>query len=331
MKKIYICCTYYHLLISICKVFITKEKADLLICTSWNDCKLLNDEKIISKLKDKNIFENILIYDYGIEKLEKIKHSKFKNFRKFLFVKEMKKNFPIDFSSYSEISLFSEMTPIGRYLNENKMYYSLLEDGTDCFKYNKTYIKRSKSLMHFIKSSILGYKDLGESKYIKYIEVNDKNGIFIDNKNVIEFKKNNMFSLLSRDEKNDICEIFLNDIDFKYMNNSVLIITQPLYEDGLVEKLEDQVEIYKEIIQKYSDGCCVIIKKHPRDNIEYKKYFDNCIIDDGCYPIEIINLFDINIEKAVTISSTSINLLSNIKEKIYLGWEWLDEYKKRKQ
>ena len=60
-------------------------------------------------------------------------------------------------------------------------------------------------------------------------------------------------------------------------------------------------------------------------------YFDNCIIDDGYYPIEIINLFDINIEKAVTISSTSINLLSNIKEKIYLGWEWLDEYKKRKQ
>ena len=71
----------------------------------------------------------------------------------------------------------------------------------------------------------------------------------------------------------------------------------------------------------------IIIKTHPREILNYEKLENTYIIREK-FPLELINYcMNIKINKAVTISSTSIDTIYNCKEKIILGWEILEEYK----
>ena len=92
----------------------------------------------------------------------------------------------------------------------------------------------------------------------------------------------------------------------------------------------DKITLYKTIIENYTDKEKIIIKTHPRELTNYKEYFKEYIIIDFPFPIEILNYFDIELKKIITLSSTSINIITNAKEKICLGWKWLEEFKKEK-
>jgi hypothetical protein len=81
----------------------------------------------------------------------------------------------------------------------------------------------------------------------------------------------------------------------------------------------DKVNIYKEILKKY-DPTCMVIKPHPRDTVDYKKYFPDIYVFDKPIPMQLLLLIGgLNFKKAITICSSSINLFPDSVEKEWIG------------
>lgn len=95
---------------------------------------------------------------------------------------------------------------------------------------------------------------------------------------------------------------------------NIIILTQPLCEDFDITENE-QVELYRKIIQKYPEDK-ILIKAHPRDKVNYNYYFPNCYTIKGNYPVEFLDFFDIKIEKAVTLFSSGVFCVGNSDTKI---------------
>ncbi len=328
-KKLYICHTYYHLLISVIKAL--KDQMNdsyLLLATSWDSADLTNDDECIKNLENNHVFKEIYIEDFQKEKKQKILNSHFKWFQKNQYLKNMTKSYPI-FEEFDELYLFNDLKPVARLINKKKIKYNLLEDGTDCFKNNKNIIKSKWSLKKIVKY-MLGMRDLGESKNIKSIEVNDKTGVFLNHSNIVEIPKKELFKTLTNEEKNVILNIFLHNVNlFQYCGYS-LLITQPLFESSILSSETEQLKIYETILNDYLDDDKILIKVHPRDHVDYTKFKDRCNILKDKFPLEICTFFqNLKFEKIVTISSTSINILDNCQEKIFLGWDWLEQEKER--
>ncbi len=105
----------------------------------------------------------------------------------------------------------------------------------------------------------------------------------------------------------EISEIILN----KSLKN-MLIITQPFYEDGYAP-LKENLRVYSDYLDLIkNDYHEIFLKIHPREN--KKKYSD--IISKhklkvlGSFPLEILDLFDITFDEAVSVNSTASYLKS---------------------
>lgn len=329
MNSIYICDSYYHLLITIIKNIKNKGKNDLIIASESYNNTLINDKTLIKKLTNKKVFKNIYFFDYSKEQIKNNNKNKVIRFiSNYILLQKINRKYKFDFSNYEKIYLYLDTGLVGNILNKRNIKYYLIEDGLDCYKKNYTYLNKSK-VKRIIKKLVYGYEGFVSSKNIISIEVNSIDGITIKSNKFIEVSREEMFNKLSDEEKKEICEIFLNDLSVLNLSNYSMIITQPLHKDGLVETEEKQVELYKDIIKKYLRNDKIIIKVHPRDKINYKKYFKECLIIDKPFPIELFNFYpDIRFDKVISISSTSVDFLKNAKSKITLGWEWLNENKK---
>lgn len=105
------------------------------------------------------------------------------------------------------------------------------------------------------------------------------------------------------EEKEYILNVFSVDKNIvnKISDKSIILVTQPLSEDNVITEKE-KIEIYSKILKKYSNSS-IIIKPHPRELTDYSKYFSNCYIMKEKYPIEILALLGIKIDKIVTLFS----------------------------
>ena len=339
MKNIYVCNTYFQLLITIIKVMKSDEKNSVVIADTIDNAK-----DLIKKIKSANIFSNIYFYE-ELKVLNEFKERNIerKPFRKKEMIDLFKEYSTINFASYDNIYIYNDWTTIGAYLIDSKLRFHLIEDGLDAFYYIKGNFKDrvtflNPNLLYRIKYIIkkilnIGYDFFGQSKYVIDIEVNDISKIFIKNKNVKEIRKKDLYNSLNKSEKRKIYYLFMsNNINLSSKNKSLLLLTQPLYIDNMVDTEEDQIKIYSEIIDQHIKKYNIFIKPHPRDNLDYKKINNNVNIIDKNIPIEVLKFNDeIHFEKALTITSSSINSLDFVKEKIEYGFDYLDQYKRRKK
>lgn len=107
------------------------------------------------------------------------------------------------------------------------------------------------------------------------------------------------------EEKKLILDVFNfnEEILKKATKDTIMLITQPVSEDGIISE-EEKIEIYSKILDRYKNQS-VIIKPHPREKTDYRKNFPNCYIMKEKYPIEILELVGIKLKKAVTLFSTA--------------------------
>lgn len=96
---------------------------------------------------------------------------------------------------------------------------------------------------------------------------------------------------------------FNEEILKKVTEDTIMLITQPVSEDGIISE-EEKIEIYSKIIDRYKNQS-IVIKPHPREKTDYSKYFLNCYVMKERYPIEILELVGIKIKKVVTLFSTA--------------------------
>lgn len=96
-----------------------------------------------------------------------------------------------------------------------------------------------------------------------------------------------------------------------------VLLTQPYFDDGLVTE-QELVDVYKPYIEKYSNGG-IIIKPHPRDTVNYEKYFPNVIYVKTKAPMELFSILGIHFKNAITICSMAVTSLPKPVNIIWIG------------
>ena len=323
MKNIYICHTVYHLLISIIKGIVNGEKNDILIYKT-----LPNSMYFIHRMEELKIFNKIILFDCDDSEFSDmciIANNPIRKYKDGL--KRLRKKYDFTCLDDRNIYIFNDNSIVGAYLQMTKKKYRIIEDGLDCYKQiHKVHRFYFGRYVRIKKLFGLGLYSFGSSKYVQSIEINDKMGIDLPVKNkFIEVPRKELFERLTEEQKELILKIFLpkDDIIKEIKGNSTLVITQPLFFDKLVDSEEKQIRIYEDIVQNYSIGK-VIIKPHPRDTLNYEKYFKGCVVIKEKYiPLEILNFISgLKIKRTVTAFSTAIQAIDYCDEKICLGMEW---------
>lgn len=341
MRKLYICHTLYNLYITLVKQMRNSEEFDLIIAS-----QMPNHQEIYPRLKQIDLIKNLYIFDSTSYKNIQYKGRIDRLFRqKKVECDYIVDKLTIDLHKYDgNIYVYNDYEIIGFYLVFQKIKYHLIEDGLNFFQYCHKYYNISKwkysprHPAHVICEFLnIGHRILGSSNCAIDIEVNDDNEIIVDKKKAIVVPRKDMFSKLSDENKIELYNLFCqgevgnSDVDNSY-KKTMLLCTQPLYMDKLVGSISIQEKVFRDIIDEYAGrkNYHITIKPHPRDEIDYnslgEKY--NCWVIDRYIPSEILNFNpNLSFDLALSITTTAIESLACVKEKKYLGFEYINNYR----
>ena len=333
-KKLYVCVTYYQILITMVKSLLSGERYDLYVYNNIADYQILKE-----KLLSTGCFENI----YDIDAVRILPAAQCRNkAERLLFFRQkirraVRKYSPLDFSAYDEIYLYADHSTIGKYIVDRKIRYHLIEDALDFYKYFNKYYEIdprdfTPGTFRFFLRKHFTSLSWGMSEYAVDIEVNDADGILIPKDKVVEVPRRELFDALSGEQKLLIYNTFAagKHIDGQ-AGKSALLCTQPLFADKFVGTMDEQLAVFEGAVRQFAgDGYHVVLKPHPRDEADYtgivQKY--GCGYIDRTLPSEVLNFDpDVFYNAAVSITSTSINFLDFAKEKIFLGREFIEKVK----
>lgn len=331
-RSIYICHTVYHLLIAIVKEIQLDRKVDLVLCDT-----IPNSNELLETMIHFEVFDQVYYFSETKYSKDDFQKSKYLGKIGFLFSSQkikriIKPNFPINDAIYSEINIFNDKTYFGMFLRVHHLYYNLLEDGKDCFKlitHNFIQPKYRNWKQILFKFAYDPFESMGASKYSRIIEVNDSEGLKFPASKLRVYRKQELFALLNESSKLAIYRLFIGEKKLPNIQqiDTVLILTQPFFDYGMVKSRDVQEAIYRDIINTYCIGRRIVIKAHPRDNFPYSDVFQNIIELDQSIPIEVLNFnSEMHFRLAITVTSTSISDLSFVDEKVYLGQNWLSRY-----
>lgn len=341
-ERIYVCHTFYHVYVSLLKEFaLPKEKqggATMVLSKMSND---FGDLK--GRLEKSGVFEEVLEYDEKrytfFPELLKYKENK-NNFllnliNRIIFTKKFAKlqeqYVPVDFSEYKDIYVYCDSDPIGYYLNYKKIKYHALEDGlnslvhVDAARYDN---RGNFGVKAFLAKHNLIFIQNGYSKYCVDMEVNRIEGILFPIDKHIEVPRKMLQERLTAKEKDIIMSIFIKNKDkilsalqnMEEGKENYLILTEPLC------SLEIRKQIFSDLAEEYGKQGKVIIKPHPRDEMDYEKEFPNHTVIEKMVPMEILNFMaDKPFDKVVSVL-TDLNGVEFAKEGIRLGPDFMDKY-----
>ena len=307
MKKLYVGYTQYQLLI-----FLLLKKCD--------DEIIFILPKYLEKIGDKLIKKNkVIILEQEKPQLRKI--LKFLGYYK--YIKKMVKTLNI-----SEDTILYGDNMINYILSDKNMLCRI-EDG--CGNYvTKAHVENStlKQLIYFYLERIIYFfffkkRMLKENEKLKKrinkyyaTEMAPKNLEYEEKVERINLKE--LWQNKSEEEQKEILDIFnvREDILEKISSKKIILFTQPLSEDGIIEEAE-KIELYKKIITKYNEEE-LVIKKHPREKTKYEIIFKKSLIIKETFPSEILSFIGFKPEKAVTIFSSAVfGVGENIKIDFY--------------
>lgn len=98
---------------------------------------------------------------------------------------------------------------------------------------------------------------------------------------------------------------------------TTMFLTQPLVQDSVLTEGE-YLSLLRRVFSHY-DLSKMVIKTHPRDMFDYWKHFPDVAVYDKKINIQLMLLSGVDIQKAVTICSSSINAFPNEVEADWFG------------
>ena len=127
-----------------------------------------------------------------------------------------------------------------------------------------------------------------------------------------ESKENRTYDLFklwqkaSEEQRNFILHVFdITKDDYESMKKrSVVLLTQQLATEGTVTE-EELVKIYSDLLKMFPADS-ILIKRHPRDRVDYRKYFPQALVYDKFAPMQIFAAAGITFRTAVTLFSSSV-------------------------
>lgn len=334
MNDLYICYTYYHLLITTVKALENNKRIDILVSNELPD-----KERIIGKLETQSFIDKLCLIDETpyLDEYNKKNRIISQLTKRSILESVFHKMTNMDVLIYENIYTYNDMNLASSFLIINNKKYHLIEDALDFFSYFDDYyhVKPTSysifGFQHFIKKILrLGTNPWGQNKYCIDIEVNDMGKIKIPKNRVIEVSRKELFDNLSKINKRLVYTLFAENTTIPSLNckKTMILFTQPLFADRFVPSMDDQLFVFESIIKKYiKDGFFVTIKPHPRDLADYSKLIQvyNCNYIEKNIPSEILN-FDENVsfDEIVSITSTSINFVERVKKRTFMGKVYID-------
>lgn len=198
----------------------------------------------------------------------------------------------------------------------------VIEDGLLNYKKPKNRKNIKKILIDIFLFRPVVYRACGYEKNIKKIYLTGLAPIPEEIKYKVEIiNLKELWNKKNKKEKEEILEIFgfSSGILKKIKNKKNILFTQSLSEDGFITEKE-KINLYKKIIENYKQED-LIIKTHPREKTDYKKYFPKVEVLNQSFPAELFDLLDIKFKKVITIYSTAVLNFSDNAEIDFYGTE----------
>ena len=342
--RIYVCHTYYHVYVTFLKELnMPKEKrgqATLVLSRMSNDF-----ETFAERAKASGLFEEVLEYDEKkpeyFEELATLKEDRgnivFNMISRIRFCKKFAKLqaafVPVNFKEYKEIYVYCDSDPIGYYLNYNKIYYHALEDGLNCLAYYDTarFDNRGAFDVKVFMSKRLNliFIQNGYGRYCKDMEVNDISKIKYPCPYYKEVPRQHYVDRLTDQDKQVILKAFVKDYDALVEaleqadatgKKKVLVLTEPLCD------LNTRERIFRDIVRMYGEDAVVVLKPHPRDELDYNTLFGEYFRIDRTVPMEMLNFIPgAHFDRLISVL-TETAAIGFATEKIKLGPDFMDAY-----
>lgn len=341
--RIYVCHTLYHVYVTMLKeMHLSKEeqqkgRADIALSTLFMDFEDLGERLAVCGL-----FENVLVLDERrdeefpeLMRYKQNRHNVLKHmFNRIIYTKKYGKIqeqfIRISFEDYADIYVFCDSDPIGYYLSYRHIYYHAVEDGLDCLKnFDAAHVDNRghfKLKAAFAACNLIFIQN-GYGKYCLDMEINDKSVLPYSFKKYKEVPRRAMEQALSREQKQTMLRVFLPDAEqieaqLADCSDCVLFLTEAFPQDASVRKL-----VADEILRDYCGNAKVVIKPHPRDDLDYTALYPQCITIRGKFPIEVLNFIEgIHFKKAISIITSSLGAIDFVEEKINIGPQIWDAY-----
>ena len=285
---LYICTTYYHVYITLLKVLSKPVDADLVVCDD-----IPTGEELARRLKRAGLFRHVwfvrqrqLPEERGRSLLDWVL---FQHRRRYRAIHPM---LPFRVETYQDIYIYHDGTPLGMYLEDAGKPYHLIEDSLNFYQRLRSTPQASLLRPHNWKFKIRkllhsGYFPLGESPYVIDIEVNENKDLQIAGKAIVELSRDSMKQKLTPVHQQLILQVFGQPEMPEMGASTALLLTEPLYSDGVCTTPEEQLNIYTAILKVLRKvGFQVVIKPHPRDFKDYTGLGAQVL--DKNFPIELL-------------------------------------------
>ena len=340
--RVYICHTYYHLYIAVVREFLYGKEhygeADLILSTMSNDF-----EQVDERIRKEGIFREIFFFDERwhaedpqVAELKKDRGNAFSNLlQRVKYTKLLgqlqEDAVPTDLASYGEVYVFCDSDPIGYYLNHKKIPYYALEDGLNSGKLDNQAKNSNRGmwgLKRLMAKAGLIFIECGYSRYCKGYIVNDISMNIDPPSNILEWRCDDKYDQLTAEDHKTLVRIFLKNADTLVDALTrkagdppfAMLLTEPLCD------LETRERLFGDLVKRYGVQYKVIIKPHPRDELDYAKAFPESIVIRDRFPMEVFNdIKDFSVEKIVSVITQGDNIRF-AKESDYLGLDFLDLY-----
>ena len=238
---------------------------------------------------------------------------------------------------YGAIHVFWDLGYAGTYFNIRRIHYTLHEDSLNSYQHIRgnrphyAYIFQKPGWKFFWKKHLhMGVIPFGYSDCCDAVEVNERKGIEISQDKVREAPWAKLEGQLGQSQKKKIYDFFLGGLALEGLGaeQAALLLTEPFAITGRLPSREAQIQLYQDVAREYAGEGEVLIKPHPRDDLDYGRYIKNAKVMEKNIPMEVLNFHEgFRVRKAVTVTSSAIQGIGCADEKIYLGAEFLEKYR----
>ena len=218
--------------------------------------------------------------------------------------------------------------------------YELLADAPNYFSVHanagssfvKNCSKKANSLWGKIETLIYGspvVRTFGTNPQCTKVHLTEINhSPLLEGKNVSVNSFKTLWDSSSDEKKNFILKLFevkREDV-LLFEEFPIIFFSQPLVYDKIFNENE-YISLLTKIFSQY-DLSKILVKIHPRDTFDYKKYFPEVTVFSKPVNMQLLSLLNLPIKKAVTIFSTAV---FDLPENIEVDWFGADIHPKIKK